>query len=388
MATELPDALSVITLGYEEAARLGITGDRLTLRRAWPRSKPGLTLEFVDSDAQVIAGQWIPDAATLQRTEAKTRAAAPELPVLTHDVGGVHIVLQGRGADRRLSELGPLVASTGARLVSHRAERRAVVRLEQGGMVLYAKVMSPELVPEIVDLDRYLRDLPQRPFNVPEVIECDAGRGVVIWSALPGRPLHSLRERDEVVRSCATVGSSLRWLHKVPAEKDIRRHDARAEIEVLRKWIERLDAHKPSLSQHVMRSADEVVGNLENGTSPSGFLHRDLHDKQVFIQSDEGVGFLDFDTAAVGEPALDVANMLVHLELREDQRLWSTGTAEDAASAFLCGYSPDRSTHGRLAAYADATRLRLACLYAFRPMWPGISAAMLDRIGQGVPGGL
>jgi hypothetical protein len=37
-------------------------------------------------------------------------------------------------------------------------------------------------------------------------------------------------------------------------------------------------------------------------------------------------------------------------------------------------------------AYGDATRLRLACLYAFRPRWTGISTALLHRIGRPLPG--
>ncbi len=45
-------------------------------------------------------------------------------------------------------------------------------------------------------------------------------------------------------------------------------------------------------------------------------LHRDFFDKQVVVDADGRPGLLDFDTLAAGEAAVDVANMLVHLELR------------------------------------------------------------------------
>ncbi|WP_396134697.1 phosphotransferase [Cellulomonas sp. ATA003] len=48
-------------------------------------------------------------------------------------------------------------------------------------------------------------------------------------------------------------------------------------------------------------------------------VHRDLHDKQLLVDGSGGIGLLDFDLAAAGEAALDLANLLVHLELRVHQ---------------------------------------------------------------------
>jgi aminoglycoside phosphotransferase (APT) family kinase protein len=182
----------------------------------------------------------------------------------------------------------------------------------------------------------------------------------------------------------ASAGHALRWLHQAPAPSAARQHDARAEIEVLRRWIRRLETLRTKTSRDVRRSAGAVMRALRAGDSPAGFLHRDFHDKQVFLERDGRAGFLDFDAAAVGERALDVANMLVHLELRTIQGLWTARIAVDAGSAFLDGYAPTDPVRSRLLAYADATRLRLACLYAFRPPWPEVSDALLGRIGSGL----
>ena len=95
---------------------------------------------------------------------------------------------------------------------------------------------------------------------------------------------------------------------------------------------------------------------------------------------------LDFDTLSLGEAALDLANVLVHLELRALQGRCSEARANAAATAMVEGYDPPPPVSSRLRAYADATRLRLACLYAFRPCRKSVVPALLGCVGQAVPG--
>ena len=77
-------------------------------------------------------------------------------------------------------------------------------------------------------------------------------------------------------------------------------------------------------------------------------------------------------------PAIDVANLLVHLELRVMQGHCGSEVAVVAGDAFLEAYRPDRDLRGRIDAYAAATRLRLACVYAFRPCWRHLGAHLLS----------
>ena len=113
-------------------------------------------------------------------------------------------------------------------------------------------------------------------------------------------------------------------------------------------------------------------------------VHRDFHDKQVVVQEHGGIGVLDFDTLSLGEPAVDVANALAHFELRALQGICSMAAARAAASAFLEGYAPDGATAMRLQPYLDATRLRLACLYALRPAWRQVPESLI-RSGRLAP---
>ena len=68
---------------------------------------------------------------------------------------------------------------------------------------------------------------------------------------------------------------------------------------------------------------------------------------------------------AIGDPALDLANLLAHLDLRERQ-----GLIDDAAPlrrAVLHGYGPGSALVKRLPGYEALARQRLAAVYAFRP---------------------
>ncbi|WP_157937001.1 glycosyltransferase family protein [Geodermatophilus chilensis] len=101
---------------------------------------------------------------------------------------------------------------------------------------------------------------------------------------------------------------------------------------------------------------------------PAVPLHRDLHDRQVLVAGDGSVGLLDFDLLAAGEPALDLANLLAHLSLRQRQ-----GLVADAAplrAAVLEGYRPSSAVAARVPVHEATTRLRLAAVYAFRPGAP------------------
>ncbi|MGH2949349.1 MAG: phosphotransferase family protein, partial [Solirubrobacteraceae bacterium] len=112
-------------------------------------------------------------------------------------------------------------------------------------------------------------------------------------------------------------------------------------------------------------------------------LHRDLHDKQVLVDPHGGVGLLDFDTLATGDPALDVGNLLAHLDLRALQGRCTPDDAGRAAAAFLAGYEAGADLEERAAVFAAATRVRLACVYALRPAWRHLGEALLPAA---VPG--
>ena len=103
-------------------------GGELWLRRAWPRAAGHMLLEYALPRGGIVAGQWMDDAVALRRVAGETARTCPQArPVLLEGHG---VLLQPGGGDRKLAGLWALLARSGATLVSHRPERRAVVRLE------------------------------------------------------------------------------------------------------------------------------------------------------------------------------------------------------------------------------------------------------------------
>lgn len=106
-------------------------------------------------------------------------------------------------------------------------------------------------------------------------------------------------------------------------------------------------------------------------------LHRDLHDQQLLFDGAR-LGLLALDTAALGEPELDLANLSVHLELRATQGLLDPALRAAGQEAVTVVSRALGADPARLALHAEATRLRLACVYAFRPRWRTLAQGLLD----------
>lgn len=336
----------------------------LVLSRAWPRSADHLLLDLAAPSGASVAGQWFADPEQAARVAARTGAPASRS-------GGV--VLQPDGADRRLPALAGLLSGTGARLVAHRPERRAVVCRADGA---YAKVVRPERAAQVA---RAARAAAVPGLHVPQVVDVDEARGVVTTAVLPGVTLHRLLVEGApgAVAAARAVGAALAVLHASPLAPGAVVHDAAAELGVVRRWERLAAAHGlaagPALPD--LRLADPTAAG------PFVPVHRDLHDKQALVDGDR-VGLLDFDLAAAGEAALDLANLLVHLELRGLQGTGSPALVQAAADAVLEGYAPSGAVLARVAAYDLATRRRLVAVYGFRPRHAAAARQLL--VGPGV----
>jgi len=110
-------------------------------------------------------------------------------------------------------------------------------------------------------------------------------------------------------------------------------------------------------------------------------LHRDLHDKQILLDGAGGVVLLDSDTLSAGDPALDLANLTVHLELRALQGLLDPNAARALAHQLLwaCAGAGLRPSRHRMNYYQACTWLRLAGVYALRSSGAGLISTLLRR---------
>ena len=377
-------AAATVTLAPAERERLGLPSARLLLRRAWPRRGRHLLLEYVADGGGVVAGQWFGDEGGRDRAASETAVQGP-VACVAAGAGRPFVLLQPGGADRRLPMLAGLVSRPGAALLAHRAERRAVLQMGTGPDRRYARVLPPRRVAAAVKTWRVAKGIFNGALGTPDPVEVDESRGVILTPALPGVSLHELLGSGEGLEHAGAVGRALRALHVAARRPQLGAHGPREEARVLEEWIDAVALHAPALEGPVRRAGGRVLDQLERG--PLGEMapaHRDFHDGQVLVDG-QGVSLLDFDTLCLAEPALDLANMLVHFELRALQRLCPPAWAEAASAAVREGYGacPDE----RVRLYADATRLRLACVYAFRPRWGAVVPALIFRVGRPLRGG-
>ena len=335
--------------GCPVPAVLVTDGGRIRVGRAWPHDDTDadgsrrITVEGSDQAGRIRAGR-----------------------VLLHEGRDPRVQLSPSGVDRRLPQLAAATAL--GPLVSHRLGKRAVIR----GRVSYLKVVRPGQAEDVAARAETGRRLAARAgLAAPQVL--DVTDGTVEFAVLPGRTLHVLGAGADLADWRLWWTS---WSRAWPALVDgptagLPTHDAAREAVTLSRWAARAEAFG-AFPAHLLpgyrRQVRDVVDELRRGpATPLAVAHRDLHDKQILAHGDR-LGLLDFDTAALAEPALDLANLLVHVDLRRRQGRWSTAHADLAGAAIrqtaqLMGV-PTR----RLACYAAATRLRLAALYAFRPL--------------------
>ncbi|MHA7274475.1 hypothetical protein ACX80Z_13665 [Arthrobacter sp. TMT4-20] len=79
---------------------------------------------------------------------------------------------------------------------------------------------------------------------------------------------------------------------------------------------------------------------------------------------------------------LDLANLLVHIDVWRAQGVFSAAAASTAEQAILDTASAMNVSHTRMHAYSASTRLRLACLYAFRPSYQAVAHFWFERLEE------
>ena len=293
--------------------------------------------------------------------------------------------------DHRLPALS--AESSKGEVVVHRAHKRAVLRTSAS----YIKVFRPGWAPAAAVGHGTATAPPAGGgFRTPRLIS--VGQDVLVFSPVAGRSFYELGQDqtgitdafyaskwDEWQRAwTATLSGagSTAFLERLPL------HDAEEELVILRRWIEHWLRHSEGIAEAakeraaLLARADVVTaGLLATPRDRLGWAHGDLHDKQMLGQGYPGApGLLDFDEACTAEAALDLANLDVHLELRWRQKLLTTRRYDIAHASIMSAAERIHASPGRLAAYAASTRLRLACLYSFRPPWGPQAATYLTSL--------
>lgn len=347
-----------------------VAGAEVRVRRVWPDADDARTpgpgtrfvLEAVDTEGKVRAG-------TL------TWADTDSDPVAT---------LAPYGRDDRLPALA--AAAPAGRVVGHRLGKRAVVAHEDR----FVKVVRGRVTARVVDAARRAAALDDgETLQTPRVLS--SAPGELALSPLDGEAAHALAAGTELGTWYAWWSAWARTWQRLVRRTDgwadgadVPVHGAAQEVDVLAGWVRRARRDGVVGPGSLDRAHAGAVASLTRpGSGPGAgralvLAHRDLHDKQIFFTAGSArVGLLDFDTLAWAEPALDLANLAVHADLRERQGLWSPDHAAVVRSAVLGCAAALGVPDTRLRAYARASTVRLACVYAYRPPWQRLAADLL-----------
>lgn len=345
---------------------------RAAVHRAWPGTGSTVLLEL-RRGRDVVGARWWPDER--QAHEAARRYAGTSAVLV-----GQALVHTG-GADRRLPHLAADLAAPGARLVGHRPERRAVVARTDGTWVKHVRTGRGSLVADgLARAGAALAGVAR----VPRVLGDEKTADVVVLEGLSGRTLLELtadpRTTDvELTAAWRAAGAVSAALAAAPTD-GLPHWTLADEVAATARWVtpDWPAAGGGHAAYDVARRALEVTAGRAAALPdlPAVPTHRDLHDQQV-LWDGQAAALLDCDTLAAADPALDPANVLVHLRLRVLQGLVSAGRGDAAARAYLAGLGPDARTTHRLAVLETLTCLRLAGLYAWRPRWSAVAPALL-----------
>lgn len=336
-------------------------GRQVFVRRAWPQRHGQLSIEVLDpADNTIRSGKIGADG----RLTLLDYGRDPALPGLAAEaVDGLVLV--------------------------HRYKRRAVVLSSDGRS--YTKILARNKADKVAQISERLGALASDAgFGSAAVIGSAADR--VVFAPVEGISLYDVGASadQEPLWAAAWQIWQQRWpgfVNPTTLPGDLPEFTPEDERNNLLRWVDHAINHQAlavpaaELRNH---AAGVTAGLVDAPAGPVGVSHRDLHDKHLLYQqagnldrdsptgatAASGTGnlaLLDFDTASIAETALDLANLKVHLEFRVAQGRLDVRRMGIGLDAIMSVASDLRVPLQRMAAYEASTRLRLACVYAFRP---------------------
>lgn len=216
-------------------------------------------------------------------------------------------------------------------------------------------------------------------FETPRVVACEPASASLRLEYLEGR---SISLADSETDGFFAVGVALRSFQEKDTSGELPLFGPSEELEVVKRWAARSRALTGWEPEGWSQSLGELVSAL--GRLPDlrpGLAHRDLHDGQL-METEAGVGWLDFDLLCRADNCLDPANLLAHLTLRclQARRGATEAAALACGLALLEGLARSREIGfwRRLRFYQTTAFYRLAFVYSLRPCWRELSPALLE----------
>ena len=194
-------------------------------------------------------------------------------------------------------------------MVRYRPGNRAVLRHRLGRIRFYARVMRPEVLPDLLKAASLTQ---HSGFVAPRLAGCWEEGGVLWMSEIPGRNLRRYIRRGHQPPPEVML-DGLQKLWSVPLQDtDTRPFNlAGAYRRAKRAFIKALenDVSGQMILDEATRSLDPFVKSW----TPTHTAHNDFYDDQMLILPDGRIALVDFEETGPGDPMLDIGNFLAHL---------------------------------------------------------------------------
>ncbi|MGY0194974.1 aminoglycoside phosphotransferase family protein [Leptothrix sp. BB-4] len=200
------------------------------------------------------------------------------------------------------------------------------------------------------------------PLRIPQPLGVDRDGRCLLQAPARGTLLSELPAGPRLLEALEQTGAALARLHRTPAavlglaERGGERLQDQVEA-LMRPQPDTLAASLPALAARVRTVQADIARRFEacRSAAPATLAHRDVHPRQLFF-SPQGVDLIDWDLAGAADPALDLANLLIHLDSR-----WPG--QPQAADALCHGYGASRidALRERLPVWRAFHHLRRAC---------------------------
>jgi len=264
-----------------------------------------------------IEGMW--EAASSEAAGSEVRRPLAEL-----DDG---ILLWAWPFDPRLPGLaaatrGPIVrealelqrpAACSVSALRYRPGQRAALRysiLGRGGrrQTLFAKVVSDGAMGRIFDAYATFRGL---EVDLAEPSTADRLPGVALFPAMAGHNLRDLIEDGGMLPSPGRLVEVIEQLAEVDWIGEAQDAATGNVIRTSGRLLAHLLPHRAS----EIRDAYRLMSELASHPLPDLTVHGDFYEGQVFVRPDFSIGLIDLEDGGPGDPLMDAANLLAHMDV-------------------------------------------------------------------------
>ncbi|MBW3576004.1 MAG: aminoglycoside phosphotransferase family protein [Actinobacteria bacterium] len=218
---------------------------------------------------------------------------------------------------------------------------------------------------------------------VPALLGTSKRACALAGSWLPGQPLiDRLTGPEAATAPLAEVGAALATLHATPPRRLV--HEA-PDVDAVATTTAAaaVGALVPGLGPAAASAAASLCRRLAALPVRTTARHGDFSADQVILGG-RGVGLIDFDNTAVGDPTADLGQFLADLEAAEVDGRLAPGRARSLAADLVAGYEGAGGVvpGGALALHTAAAVVRRAVepFRHRRPDWPRRTEELLDRV--------